>query len=70
MLIGPDGGDGGNGGHVVITAAHGVSSLSHIPRVLKAKKGVNGKTKNMHGKNAEHTIHQVGHWLAHLLAQC
>ena len=41
-FTGPDGGDGGNGGHVVITASHGISSLSHIPRVVKASSGVQG----------------------------
>lgn len=58
-FTGPDGGDGGNGGHVVITASHGISSLSHIPRVVKASSGVPGKHSCMHGKNATHTIYKV-----------
>ena len=60
MFTGPDGGDGGNGGHVVITASRNVTSLSHIPRVVKADAGVNGKNKCMHGKNANHTVYKVG----------
>lgn len=43
----------------MITASNDVNSLARIPRVLKASHGIDGKTKCMHGKNAEHAVYKV-----------
>ncbi|KAK3799136.1 hypothetical protein RRG08_051411 [Elysia crispata] len=56
---GPDGGDGGHGGHVIFQVSHNIKSLSHLRRLEKADSGVNGKTKQRHGKNAEHRFIEV-----------
>jgi GTPase len=58
---GPDGGDGGRGGDVIIQADRGTASLFAYrdhPHV-KAKNGVNGAGKKMHGKAGEDYIVKV-----------
>jgi GTP-binding protein len=58
---GPDGGDGGHGGNIIIKVNTHLNTLSHLAnkKIYKAKKGVNGKGKKMHGKNAENLILEV-----------
>nr|CAG4641903.1 EOG090X0ACU [Eurycercus lamellatus] len=53
-FAGPDGGDGGNGGHVTFMATSNKNSLDHIPSIIKANDGVDGRNKNCHGRNASH----------------
>ena len=50
---GPSGGDGGRGGHVIIVSDSNLSTLQDVSYNKKyiAKKGGDGKGKNMHGKN-------------------
>jgi len=52
---GPDGGDGGNGADVTMIARRNMTSLLdyRYQRHYKAKRGVHGKGKDQHGKNAE-----------------
>jgi GTP-binding protein len=52
---GPCGGDGGKGGSVIFLANSNLSTLQDLTYNKKyfAKKGENGKGKNMHGKNGE-----------------
>lgn len=52
---GPDGGDGGNGGDIIMIARRNMSSLldHRYQQHYKAKRGVHGKGKDQHGKNAE-----------------
>ena len=52
---GPDGGDGGNGADVILIARRNMSSLldHRYQQRYKAKRGVHGKGKDQHGKNAE-----------------
>lgn len=52
---GPNGGDGGNGGDVVMVARRNMSSLldHRYQQHYRAKRGVHGKGKDQHGKNAE-----------------
>ncbi|NIA02267.1 MAG: GTPase ObgE [Nitrospirae bacterium] len=58
---GPDGGDGGNGGDIIIKVNPHLNTLSNLAnkKVYKANKGVGGKGKKMHGKNAEDLILEV-----------
>ena len=58
---GPAGGDGGNGGNVIIVADSNLTTLKDIKynKTYKAKNGMPGKGKNMHGKNAEDLIIKV-----------
>ena len=58
---GPWGGNGGNGGSVIFVGEEGMSTLIDLRyrRHIKAKPGVNGKTKGMHGANALHTYVKV-----------
>jgi len=58
---GPDGGNGGNGGNVVLKADNGVDSLNSFKFVpqLKAKKGGNGKGKDMTGARGADKIAKV-----------
>ncbi len=58
---GPDGGDGGNGGGIIIRANKNLSTLNHLAhsKTYIADKGVPGKGKKMHGKNAEDMILEV-----------
>ncbi|XP_057670847.1 mitochondrial ribosome-associated GTPase 2 isoform X2 [Diorhabda carinulata] len=53
-FAGPDGGDGGNGGHVIFQPSEDVKDLSRVPTVARANNGINGTTKDCHGKNADH----------------
>ncbi|MCZ6685557.1 MAG: GTPase ObgE, partial [Candidatus Dadabacteria bacterium] len=52
---GPNGGDGGNGGDIVMVARRNMSSLldHRYQKHYRAKRGVHGKGKDQHGKNAE-----------------
>jgi len=58
---GPDGGDGGNGGNIIIKVNTNLSTLSHLKnqKEYKAKNGVHGKGKKMHGKNGETLVLEV-----------
>lgn len=58
---GPFGGDGGDGGKVFIRATSNVNTLSDFrhSKVLKAKNGEPGATKDMHGANGEDLIIKV-----------
>ena len=52
---GPNGGDGGNGADVIMVAKRNMTSLldHRYQQHYKAKRGVHGKGKDQHGKNAE-----------------
>ncbi|GAU94913.1 hypothetical protein RvY_06612 [Ramazzottius varieornatus] len=56
---GPDGGDGGNGGHVVFQASTSQKSLNHMSSRYRGQHGESGRSKNCHGKCAEHTVIKV-----------
>lgn len=58
---GPWGGNGGHGGNVVFVGDEGKSTLLEFRyrRHIKAKPGVNGMSKGMHGACAEHTYVHV-----------
>lgn len=51
---GPAGGDGGNGGDIVFKVDEGLNTLMDFRynRHFKAKRGENGMSKSMHGRNA------------------
>jgi len=53
---GPSGGDGGNGADVIFQVDEGLNTLMDFRynRHFKGKRGENGMSKNMHGKNAKH----------------
>lgn len=52
---GPDGGNGGKGGDIIFKVEKGLKTLIDLKyhKILKAKKGENGKGKAMHGRKAE-----------------
>ncbi|MCU5746056.1 GTPase ObgE [Staphylococcus sp. SQ8-PEA] len=58
---GPAGGDGGSGASIVFEVDEGLRTLLDFryQRHFKAKKGENGQSSNMHGKNAEDLILHV-----------
>lgn len=58
---GPSGGDGGRGGDVVLVVDNNLNTLIDFryKRKFSADNGVNGQTKNMHGKNAEPMLIKV-----------
>ncbi|EIO0103481.1 GTPase ObgE [Staphylococcus pseudintermedius] len=58
---GPAGGDGGRGASVVFQVDEGLRTLMDFryQRHFKAKKGDNGQSSNMHGKNAENLVLKV-----------
>ncbi|WP_062355502.1 GTPase ObgE [Bacillus kwashiorkori] len=58
---GPAGGDGGKGADIIFQVDEGLRTLMDFryQRHFKAKKGENGMSKNMHGKNAEDLIIKV-----------
>lgn len=58
---GPWGGNGGHGGSVIFVGEEGKSTLLDLRyrRHIKAKPGVNGMSKGMHGACAEHTYVRV-----------
>ncbi|MCZ0702387.1 GTP-binding protein [Natronobacillus azotifigens] len=60
-LGGPSGGDGGNGSDVVFEVDEGLNTLMDFryQRHFKAKRGENGMSKGMHGKNAEPMVLSV-----------
>ena len=55
---GPNGGDGGNGGDVLMVAQRNMTSLldHRYQQHYRAKRGVHGKGKDQHGKNADDLI--------------
>ncbi|MFO7751409.1 MAG: GTPase ObgE [Desulfobacteraceae bacterium] len=55
---GPDGGNGGNGGSVILVAHAGKRSLFDLYRskIVKAKNGMPGLGKKMHGRNGADSI--------------
>ena len=58
---GPWGGNGGNGGSVIFVGDEGKQNLIDLryQRHIRAKNGVNGMSKGMHGANAEHRYIKV-----------
>ncbi|MFO7969670.1 MAG: GTPase ObgE [Candidatus Izemoplasmatales bacterium] len=58
---GPAGGNGGKGGSVFFEADEGMSTLTDLKyqKHIFADDGENGKTKSMHGKNAEDVVVKV-----------
>lgn len=52
---GPDGGSGGKGGDIIFKVEKGLKTLIDLKyhKIMKAKKGENGKGSNKHGKKAE-----------------
>lgn len=58
---GPNGGDGGNGASVYIEGDKNLSTMIDFKykKHYKADKGDNGRTNNMHGKNAETLVIKV-----------
>jgi GTPase len=58
---GPWGGNGGRGGSVIFVGDEGKTTLIDLRfnRHIKAKPGVNGRTKGQHGANAENTYYRV-----------
>ncbi|KAK55356.1 GTPase ObgE [Staphylococcus lugdunensis] len=58
---GPAGGDGGKGASVIFEVDEGLRTLLDFryQRHFKAKKGENGQSSNMHGRNAEDLILKV-----------
>ncbi|WP_257346295.1 GTPase ObgE [Pseudalkalibacillus decolorationis] len=58
---GPAGGDGGKGGNVIFEVEEGLRTLMDFRynRHFKAKRGENGMSKNMHGRNAENLVVKV-----------
>ena len=55
---GPDGGNGGNGASVVLRAVPGLATLLDFRyrNLFRARRGVHGKGKKMHGRNAEDLV--------------
>lgn len=58
---GPDGGNGGKGGDIIFRVENGLKTLIDLKyhKILKAKKGENGRGSSMHGKKAENIIIKV-----------
>lgn len=58
---GPAGGDGGNGSDIIFEVDEGLNTLMDFryKRHFKGKRGENGMSKSMHGKNAEPLILKV-----------
>lgn len=53
---GPSGGDGGHGGHIIFEACTNVHSLNQVKSSYTGTAGENGMSKDMTGRNAEHTV--------------
>src|SRR6266704_2056434 len=58
---GPDGGDGGRGGDVVLRADEHTDNLANLfyEPIIKAKNGVHGQGKKMHGRAAASKVVKV-----------
>ncbi|SEO27645.1 GTPase ObgE [Propionispora vibrioides] len=58
---GPSGGDGGRGGDIVLVVDSNINTLVDFryKRKFAADNGVNGQTKNMHGRNANSLVIKV-----------
>lgn len=58
---GPDGGDGGRGGDVILRADEHTDNLANLfyEPIIKAKNGVHGKGKKMHGRAAAPKVVKV-----------
>ncbi len=58
---GPFGGNGGHGSNIIFKADEGLHTLLDLryQKLIKGKKGENGKGKNQHGKSAEDIVIKV-----------
>ncbi|MFP4177174.1 MAG: GTPase ObgE [Acholeplasmataceae bacterium] len=58
---GPWGGNGGHGGSIYFVGDEGMQTLADLRyrKHIRAEQGEHGKSKGMHGKNAEHTYIRV-----------
>lgn len=58
---GPDGGDGGKGGDVILCADESLNTLldCQYRQLYRAKRGVHGKGKDMHGRSAPDLVVRV-----------
>lgn len=58
---GPYGGNGGHGSNIIFRVDEGLNTLVDLRymKIIKGKKGENGKGKNQHGRNAEDVIIKV-----------
>ncbi len=58
---GPDGGNGGRGSNIIFKVDRNLTTLFDLKyqKIIKGKKGENGKGSNRHGKNAEDLIIKV-----------
>lgn len=58
---GPDGGDGGKGGDIILRADVHTDNLTNLyyEPIIKAKNGVHGQGKKMHGRGAEDRVVNV-----------
>lgn len=58
---GPDGGNGGRGGSIIFEGDKGLRTLVDLKyhKIIKAKKGANGKGDNKYGANAEDIVIKV-----------
>ncbi|MBN2739124.1 MAG: GTPase ObgE [Spirochaetales bacterium] len=58
---GPDGGDGGEGGNVVFKVRRNLKTLFQVKRkhVFRAKNGLPGMGRKMHGKNGDDAVIEV-----------
>lgn len=58
---GPSGGDGGDGGSIIFKASKGLTTLMdfRFNKIIKAERGSNGASKNMHGRKGGTTIVKV-----------
>ncbi|HSV57081.1 MAG TPA: GTPase ObgE, partial [Magnetospirillaceae bacterium] len=55
---GPFGGDGGRGGDVIFEVRHNLRTLSHLRyrRIYRARNGMDGTSKNMHGADGDDVV--------------
>ena len=56
---GPDGGDGGRGGSIVLIADNSVKEFAHLPKLIKAENGGDGRGDDCKGKNGSDRTFQV-----------
>ncbi len=58
---GPDGGDGGKGGDIIFLAVESLNTLldCQYRQLFRAKRGVHGKGKDMHGRSAADLVVKV-----------
>ena len=60
---GPDGGDGGRGSNIIFKVDRNLKTLIDLKyqKIIKGKKGENGKGSNKVGKNASDIVIKAGH---------